>query len=160
MKDSINKKKTTKSKIPETAAIVPKISLIQKIDNLSEEVIGELLVKYQQILELLNKNENPKHLAFIFEATLGYVRSKSVGVWSHIAVDSLADSFIVVRKLFEKNIIEYENQIGDELDKYFTYYDENYKLYSAELVWSYSEYDGKMSFINRYLENRYKKETN
>jgi hypothetical protein len=121
--------------------------IINKINQLDENIINGLRNKYQYIVNHLS-NSKTNEIIYVIEVTSQYLNTY------HKDLDKTWKSWIVfiMKKLFENNKIDNENQIIQTIEKIIQYKNNNYDNYLSNIEYYVDDYSRDIEFINSIIE--------
>lgn len=126
------------------------LTIAEQADALSEETMEAMLKRFKPILEVISLKENPKHIAFIADVCLNHIALK----YNDLSPNVSTWGVVVARKLFNHNVIIFQNQIGIEIDNFFKHVKDNLDEFMSTLSMSCSVYDAEVVFVDKYLTKR------
>jgi hypothetical protein len=149
---SVEDSVTTPIEITSTEVIVPMpLTIKEKVSGLSEDTINGLLKKFAPIIDVLSVKENPKEISYVADVCINHIALNHNDITSDVS----SWGVVVVRRLYNTKVIEYENQIGIELDAFFKYtHDHILSFMADDIAWSVSQYDAEVVFVDMYLSKR------
>lgn len=119
------------------------------LTNKTVDEINATIQKYSSVLELFVKSrqEYIPILAYVFDMSVNYINKHH----ENLTADWKIWTVIVVKKYFFQNKIKTETDIGDVINDFIKYFEDEYQNYCDGLGIYENEYHRDYGFVKTYL---------
>ena len=105
----------------------------------------DLVIKYNDVLELVKDHKQHNNLAILFEISIKYIRER----YKDYSTDVKISGVFIIKELYLKGLITTDNQAINIIDDFIIYYDKNYNDFIKD--YELPNFDTNMHFIKNYL---------
>jgi len=128
------------------------IDLINRVDKWVKDDIGAVQAvvnKYSDLLQKVLPEKNVPYVAVIIDICVDYLNG------SHGATDADWKSWavVVIKKLFEKNVLEKEADITEVIDEFLEFKGNEYEDYCKDRF-SVNDFERDRVFVYRFIDKK------
>jgi hypothetical protein len=105
----------------------------------------DLVIKYNDILELVKDHKQHNNLAILFEISIKYLRER----YKDYSTSTKISGVYIIKELYLKGLISSDNQAINIIDDFIIYYDKNYEIFIKN--YDNNIFDTNMLFIKNYI---------
>ena len=105
----------------------------------------DLVVKYNNVLELVKDHKQHNNLAILFEISIKYLRERYKSYTTEIKTSGV----FIIKELYLKGLISIDNQAINIIDDFIIYYDKNYNDFIKD--YESPNFETNMHFIKNYI---------